>query len=138
MKHIRDCLDDPIVLFQHTHYFQFHLLCAAICIPLCGWVNYGYFFSLPIILILYGNAATNILGHQAGRGYRNFDTPDASVNIGGIVNFLLMGGGMQNNHHHAPSSHTTKVKSDESDSMGWIIEVFLKTPSTEVSLSENR
>jgi stearoyl-CoA desaturase (delta-9 desaturase) len=125
-RFIKDCLRDKAVVFQHVRYFQLHFLAAAGLLYFGGPAIYGYFISLPIVLILYGNAATNIFGHTSKLGYRNFETDDRSVNIGGLLNFLLMGGGLQNNHHARPASYTNKVKDVEKDSMGWIVETFLK------------
>lgn len=125
-KYVVDCVRDKWVKFQHEYYFHFHLVMALLL-----FVDVNLYFILiafPTTMMVYANAATNIIGHLPTTAtYRNYDTNDKSVNVEGILNFVLMGGGLQNNHHGKQNSYTNKFKESDHDSMGWIIERFLKS-----------
>ena len=124
-KYVTDCVRDKWIKFQHEYYFHFHALMALLL-----FVDVNLYFvlvALPTTLMVYANAATNVIGHLATeKTYRNYDTNDNSVNIDGLLNILLMGGALQNNHHGKQNSYTNKFKETDHDSMGWIIEKFLK------------
>lgn len=124
-KYVVDCVRDKWIKFQHEYYFHFHLVMALLL-----FVDVNLYFILvafPTTIMVYANATTNIIGHTpSNTSYRNYDTTDNSVNVEGVLNFVLMGGGLQNNHHGKQNSYTNKFKETDYDSMGWIIEKFLK------------
>lgn len=125
-RYVSDWIKDRYVRFQHDHYFKIHAALFLIITAIFGIAVYGYVISLSVVATLYANAATNIIGHTRNLGYRRYDTSDNSVNVGGIINVLLMGGALQNNHHGNQSSYTNKMHDSEHDSIGWIIKVFIK------------
>ena len=124
-KYVIDCARDKWIRFQHEYYLHIHLLLSL----LIFWDVHLYFVlvAFPTMLMVYANAATNIIGHtKSNRCYRNYDTDDNSVNVDGWINVVLMGGALQNNHHGNQSSPSKKFKDSDHDSMGWIIERFLR------------
>lgn len=125
-RFVADWIRDKYVRFQHDYYFRIHIALFVVISLLFGVYVYGYIISLSIVLTLYANAATNIIGHTKTLGYRTYDTNDESTNVGGIVNIFLMGGSLQNNHHGDQANYTNKVLPHEHDSIGWIITHFLK------------
>lgn len=125
-RYVKDWLKDKWVKAQHDYYFEIHIALFVVISLVGGISAYGYLVALSIVLTVYANAATNIIGHTRSIGYRNYETKDNSTNIDGIFNVLLMGGGLQNNHHGNQNSYTNKFKDSDHDSIGWIIEKFLK------------
>lgn len=125
-RFVKDWIRDTFVKFQHDYYFAIHIALFAVISMVFSISTYGYMVALPTVLILYANAATNIIGHKPGTGYRNYHTNDNSVNQNGLINILLMGGALQNNHHGNPNNYTNKFKESDHDSIGWIIKRFLK------------
>lgn len=125
-KYVADCIRDKWIKFQHEYYFYIHAILSLLI--LVDIKLYFVLVAFPTTLMVYGNAATNIVGHSPSifkNGYRNYNTDDNSINIDGWLNVLLMGGALQNNHHGKENHYTNKFKDNDHDSMGWIIEKFL-------------
>ena len=65
---------------------------------------------------LFAAGVINGLGHAVG--YRNFDTPDRSANLGGL-GVLIGGEELHNNHHAYPRSARFSMRRFEFD-IGWL------------------
>lgn len=126
LKFIKDWASDPWIKFSHYHYFKIHFLVFLIFLIAGGIDLYGYLIGLPMVLCLYTNTIINILCHSSPLGYRNFHTPDQSNNSK-IIMWLMYGCGLHNNHHANASSYTLKVRPDEIDPLGFIINKFFKS-----------
>ncbi len=69
-----------------------------------------------ITMPLFAAGVINGLGHA--KGYRNFETDDASTNLWPIA-FLVAGEELHNNHHAFPSSAKFSLRRGEID-LGWL------------------
>lgn len=66
----------------------------------------------------------NVVCHIPKAGYKNFNTPDESVNVGWVA-FLTLGEGWHNNHHAFPGSARHGLKASEIDP-SWMIIRFMR------------
>jgi stearoyl-CoA desaturase (delta-9 desaturase) len=98
------------------------------------WPNAGIALLVVLDIVLFGVpgiilisvqlttmpllAAGVINGLAHARGYRNFDTPDASTNISPVA-LLVAGEELHNNHHAFPSSAKFSQRPWEID-LGWL------------------
>jgi stearoyl-CoA desaturase (delta-9 desaturase) len=90
-------------------------LMLAIDVLLFGAIGVTVWAVQMVWIPITAAGIINGLGH--GRGYRNFETPDASTNISpwGVV---IGGEELHNNHHTYPTSAKLSVKRYEFD-IGW-------------------
>lgn len=81
------------------------------------WLVWGG--CLRIVACFHMVGAINSLCHGHGRGYRNFDTRDQSVNVPWVA-WLSAGEGYHNNHHAFPWSARLGLKKGEFDP-AWMV-----------------
>ena len=121
-KYVKELMRDPLQRFVHRHYFKIYIV-GYLLMTAIDWRIAVFLASGGFVISIHTAGAVNTLCHKYG--YRNFETADKSTN-NSIVNFFAMGSGLHNNHHARPTDWTTKVKDNEYDFCGWIIEKFLK------------
>ncbi|NUP88992.1 MAG: fatty acid desaturase [Candidatus Sumerlaeia bacterium] len=122
----RDLCADPVMVFLERHRMALN---AAVALALfgIGAALGGMPMAISLFLwgfcvrILYGwhlaffaNMATHIWG------YRNFQTPDNSRNLGWLFPFLW-GDGLHNNHHADPRSASYACRRFELDALHWVL-----------------
>lgn len=125
LKHCRDLIRDPAVVFFHKYTFEtitltyivaglisLHLLMAllvATAISFIGlfFTTYVYHFQLPVL------------------HYRNSETSDRSYN-NWLTTILFPGEAYHNNHHNDPSKYNTAEKWYEYDLTSLIIDLIKK------------
>ena len=101
-----DIVRNRSYLFLERTYVYWHLI-LAVALALTGWLIGGgylavsllaYGFFLRMVVVLHGSWLVNSLSHC--RGYRSYETGDASRN-NAFVAAVAHGEGWHNNHHHA-------------------------------------
>lgn len=95
-----------------THYLAYYLLYR-----LTGHWEIPAAIGLGLLGHPFHGMIVNYFGHK--RGYRNFDTPDASTNHR-LVALFFLGEGYQNNHHASPKRLNLAVKAGEFDPGYWV------------------
>ena len=98
---IKDLLQKPAVMFFHNWYWPVivsYLILLVIVDPLL--VLFCYVLPSGYTRFITGTQIS--LGH--GKGYRNFDTNDSSIN-NRFWNCISMGEGLHNNHHARPNHY---------------------------------
>jgi fatty-acid desaturase len=128
IRNSKDLLRDPHNRFINIYYNKIWVALILITL-LIHWKITVFFLLLPAGLeTLNANFITNWMGHHSvKRSYRNFETPDMSVNTSflGILNF---GETYHNNHHKYPTRYNFAVMPGEFDFSGWICEkLFVET-----------
>lgn len=103
--------------FVHKHYFVLYYSFVVICLIINFKLAF-YFLILTPTIVGHLGSAVSVIGHKYG--YRNFDTNDSSTN-NTILNIVTGGSGLHNNHHAHPYAYTSKVNTNESDFIGWMI-----------------
>ena len=98
-SYARDLYSKKALLFCHKNYFKILGCFALTAFILQGLEGLLFMFCLPIVLVYWVTQAGIVLNHTWG--YRNFDTPDQSVNSI-ILSILTLGDGWHNNHHRFP------------------------------------
>lgn len=121
-------LRDPVMRLFSRHYFKIYWASALLlgCIDL----------RLPVFLLLLpGCVHYHVEGfiscfcHLRAAGYRNFDTPDDSVNIFWL-GVLTWGAGFHNNHHRLLRATHYQVKPWEIDLSRMLMLLIPKKAST--------
>ena len=125
IKYATDLLRSPFHLFLHKYYWLIHLvyICALFLISPSAVI---FVYLAPAALAWNASSLVNVVNHFKVFGYRNFDTPDMSVN--NVFTALLVGGeGYHNNHHAKPLSYSFSQKWYEFDLSAYIIRFFLSS-----------
>jgi len=123
----KDLLKDPIYSFleQDGDWWKSYALCATINIlfRMAIFVRFGWIPATASMLagltVLQVPVMLNVFCHMSKLGYRNFNTPDDSVNVWWVA-LLAMGEGWHNNHHALPGSAQSGIKETEID-VSWMI-----------------
>ena len=129
---VKDLMRDPWHRYIHRNYFKiviaYIIALAVISWAVGSWYPIIVLWSIPVVTNFNMAGFLNSFFHNgSGKfGYRNYDTPDDSVNHV-FFNLFMAGGGMHNNHHACPDSYTTNTKGiwKEADFTGWFIRNFL-------------
>lgn len=119
-RYLVDIMKDPVHRFFHKHYFKI-LISTYVLLGLIAWEIPVFLISASSLITLHSAGLVNTICHKYG--YRNFNTKDKSTN-NTFVNLITLGSGLHNNHHADPMNYSNKVKSNEYDFPGWIIEKF--------------
>lgn len=122
-RYVIDLMKNPTHRFFHNYYFII-LLFSYIFLGIISWEIPVFLISGSSIITLHSAGLVNTICHKWG--YRNFNTKDNSTN-NTLVNILTLGSGLHNNHHAYPMSYSNKIKQNEFDFPGYIIEkIFIK------------
>lgn len=115
LMRVKDLLRKSLVTTYHRLYWIIH---GSISIILF-LISVELYMSVYAIPIVYGWIATGygvaIASHKTG--YRNYNTPDKSVN-NRWVGLLVFGEGYQNNHHRFPKDPVLSKQPGEYDCLG--------------------
>jgi stearoyl-CoA desaturase (delta-9 desaturase) len=113
----RDLLQDPFLKWLHKHYFKLLLAWAALlfCVHPLLLI---FAFCVPVVMVYWATSLGIVLNHAWG--YRNYSTPDRSVNSW-ILSLMTLGDGWHNNHHFRPNHYSHRVKWWEFDVCALII-----------------
>lgn len=103
-------------LFWGSIYVSFYILFAT---------HWGMFLLLPIHFLMSPVHGTIINWFAHKYGYRNFNTPDTSMNLM-PMDIFMMGEGFHNNHHHYGARANFAVKWFEIDPVYPFIWIFNK------------
>ncbi len=113
-------IEFPVSWANRRHWmipYAVHLTIAlAIGVAFGAWLL-GLCYFLGLMSDPIAEWMVNSFGHAIG--YRNFDTPDRSVN-NTVVAWLVVGEGYQNNHHQNPRSANLAVRWFEVDFGYWL------------------
>lgn len=120
-----DLKNDPLIRFQHKHYFELVLLTSLIApasIAFFGWNDFrgGFFFAgwLRLLITQHGTFCVNSLAHFWGTAsFDNTLTPRDSI----ITAFLTLGEGYHNFHHEFPNDYRNAIKWYQYDPTKWFI-----------------
>lgn len=101
-KYVPELFRDPVQKFLHYRYFY---------VVWATWLTVGLLsptlltaLLLAQVITLHQEFCVNLFCHEQTRGYRNFDTPDNSVNLYWFGR-LCWGVGFHNNHHGKPQDY---------------------------------
>ena len=92
---IRDLVGNPVVMFFHNWYWPTIVAYLTLLVMIDPMLVL-FCYVIPVGYTKFITGSQISLGH--GKGYRNFDTRDASVN-NIFINYLTLGEGLHNNHH---------------------------------------
>lgn len=109
---------DKILVWFHNYYWYIHLAYILLLLIVYPFGIISLYLA-PAHLTWMVSCLFNICCHLYG--YRNFDTRDCSTN-NTIIGWLSFGEGWHNNHHESPGNYTNKVKPNEIDGIGWMID----------------
>ncbi|CAG8669311.1 24004_t:CDS:2 [Racocetra persica] len=125
---ISDLNADPIIMFQHKHYWLFALVMGFIfptMVPGLGWGDWsgGYFFAavLRLVFVHHATFCVNSLAHYLG------DTPfdDRRTPRDHFITAILsLGEGYHNFHHEFPMDYRNAVKFYQYDPTKWLIKLL--------------
>jgi stearoyl-CoA desaturase (delta-9 desaturase) len=128
----KDLLKDPIYtwLEQGGDWRKAQKLCAKInlafrCIVwlTCGWLVMVANFMAALV-VQQIPLMLNVICHIPRLGYKNYQTPDDSVNVWWVA-FLTAGEGWHNNHHAFPGSARSGLRPHEIDP-SWLALLIMK------------
>lgn len=128
----KDVIHDPIYKFleqggrwkrAHTLGFASGLAFRLMILLFFGWVP-ALASLLAGLAVMQIPLLLNVVCHLPKWGYKNYATPDDSVNVW-WVGILAMGEGWHNNHHAGPGSAKSGMRPWEFD-LSWIIISFMK------------
>jgi stearoyl-CoA desaturase (delta-9 desaturase) len=126
-KQSRDMINDPLYKFldQGGNWAKGHLLNSlinfslrAVMALIWGW-QLAAVSLVAALIVQQMPLLLNVVCHLPKAGYKNFNTPDESVNVGWVA-FLTLGEGWHNNHHAFPGSARHGMKPSEIDP-SWLI-----------------
>lgn len=120
---MRDLMNDPINRWLDTWYY--HLWAAIFALGLIiSWKVLVFLILLPAWKGYVEVFMTTVLMHVKSPGsYQNFNTGEHSQNLRWYAWFCL-GQGMHNNHHAFPGAYNLKMKPQDVDPAGSIINRF--------------
>lgn len=123
IKFATDLLRSPFHLALHKYYWLLHLGYVTL-LYLIAPKAVVYAYLAPAALAWNASSFVNVANHYLSFGYRNFNTPDKSVN-NPITGFLVGGEGFHNNHHARPLDYSFSQRWYEIDVSAFIIKLFL-------------
>lgn len=124
LRGVKDLTGDKFLVWSHRHYNKIYLV-SLLIIGLVNWKLLLYGIVVPSLIHVHEMNILNSFCHTRRFGYRNFDTPDESVN-NWIFGFLTWGTGYHNNHHALPSAWHNQVKWYEFDPFRWLLPFVAK------------
>lgn len=94
---------DPFLRFLHRHYTK--VIWMPLFIAAAVNLKLAIFFLLfPMVISIHQENIINCFSHVPACGYRNFQTPDRSVNSL-LLGLLFFDQGFHNNHHARPNEY---------------------------------
>ncbi len=121
----REFVTDKYYTFLNDYHIAINYGTFALAWLLFGWqvALYGIWFGIWATLM--NTSLVTALSHMSWFGYRNFDTPDNSVNnrVGAILTFGEM---LHNNHHRYWKATNNSQHWSEIDISGWVIKGLKK------------
>ena len=121
----REFVTDKYYTFLNDYHIAINYGTFALTWLLFGWevALYGIWFGIWATLM--NTSLVTALSHYSWFGYRNFDTPDNSVNnrVGAILTFGEM---LHNNHHRHWRATSNSQHWSEIDISGWVIKGLKK------------
>lgn len=99
-RSIVDVIRDPILAFQHRHYFRIQaviLITLALISPLALW-----YYAVNVWMTIWINFLVNVVCHMYGPADNKMS--DTSTN-NFWAGFFLLGANLHNNHHARPSEY---------------------------------
>jgi fatty-acid desaturase len=111
-------------IFLHRYYFHIHTLILVVLVVFFSIHAAMVFYLVPAAILWNMSAFINTINHS-GWGYRNFDTPESSVN-NLFTGYFIWGEGWHNNHHAYPGKSSFQHKPHEIDISSYIIKVLEK------------
>lgn len=114
-KYGRGTPDDRFEHFCARHPHVGVTVLGLVEVGLLGAPGLAIWAAQMLAMPLLASALVNGIGHHSG--YRNFELPDASANVGPF-GFIAGGEELHNNHHAFPSSARFSVRPFEFD-VGW-------------------
>lgn len=116
----KDLLRSRWLRALHAHYFKIVLGYATVLLAINPRL-FLFQFAVPVVLVYWATALGIYLNHTWG--YRNFQTPDRSVN-NWLLSLYTLGDGWHNNHHHYPQAYSHRVRWWEFDLCALLIRLF--------------
>lgn len=129
LRHVKDLLKKPYIVFFHRYYLIIQLAYAFI-LYLVDPFAVIYAYLAPAAILWHAGSLINTLGHKFG--YRNYKTLDKSVN-NLFLGIFMWGEGWHNNHHARPFAKSFKRRFWELDISALIIRMIeQRTKNTSV------
>ena len=97
----RDLAGDRYYLWLLRYRQVPHVLALALVVAVWGWQAAPLVLYLPLKLWMHAQYTVNAVCHGGTRGFRSYDSPDASRNVW-WVGLWALGEGWHNNHHAHP------------------------------------
>lgn len=121
----KDLMRDKFLVWQHKNQTKI-FWCIILLSFIVSW-EFALGVLIPACIISHHqDNLINVVGHLRSAGYRNFNTPDNSVNEC-VTGLLFWGQGWHNNHHYNPSKlDYGGIKWWEFDSARWILVPIIK------------
>lgn len=126
IRHVKDLLKDPFVLFVHNYYYLIQIPWLMFLYVLGGWYAVFACHVIPGGLTWLAGSFVNWYNHLYG--YRRFEIKNTSTNSF-ITGFLVLGEGWHNAHHAKPISATTSNAWYEIDLIYYIAKLLGGKPS---------
>jgi len=126
VKHVRDLLRDPFMIFTHKYYYVIQVPWICLLYYIGGWKAVVACHLVPGGLTWLAGSFLNWYNHLYG--YKNFDIKDSSKNSA-LTGILVFGEGWHNNHHAKPISSTTAVLKTEFDPIYYVGRLFGGKPT---------
>jgi len=121
VKHVRDLLRDPFIMFVHRYYYVIQIPWIVGLYLAGGWLAVAACHLVPGGLTWLAGSFVNWFNHL--HGYQRFVTKDTSTNHW-FTGFLVLGEGWHNAHHAHPIRATTSTAWYEVDLIYYIARMF--------------
>lgn len=112
---------DPYYRALHNYFLLIQIVWMAMLFALFGFGGVLFGHLVPIALVVFGSALTNLLGHTIGT--QRYDTKDDSRNSF-IAALFSWGEGWHNNHHRYPGRANFGEKWWEIDIAWYVIKII--------------
>jgi stearoyl-CoA desaturase (delta-9 desaturase) len=117
VRHVKDLLRDPFVLFVHKYYYLIQLPWIVLLYVIGGWYAVFACHVVPGGLTWLAGSFVNWYNHLYG--YQRFESKDTSKN-NALTGYLVMGEGWHNAHHAQPIRSSTSNAWYEFDAIYYI------------------
>lgn len=122
---IKDLLRKDFLIKQHSYYFGIIGIYIFLLFLIDPFLII-FCYIIPAGFSWWSSAVLSLPLHLINQGYRNFNTPDTTVNSH-FWNLLTLGEGLHNNHHARPGEYdfAFSKKPFEWDFSAFLVEKFL-------------
>ncbi len=105
---VRKIAKDSFLVHLHKNYYLYLLSYYLFSYVVGGFKGLLFFGLIPSGISFYSIILTNYFNHGK-LGYRNFETPDLSLNVWFLF-FFTFGENWHNNHHRYPSAKSNRIR----------------------------